>query len=53
MEPPIPLDPPLEGGDGIRKKAKGKREERRVAHPPVFSNTPGFDSSRNKPGIYV
>jgi hypothetical protein len=28
------------GGEGIRKKGEGKREGRREAHPPVFSNTP-------------
>jgi hypothetical protein len=40
------------GGDGIRKKGEGKKEGKREAHPPVFSNTAQFYMSRNKPVFY-
>jgi hypothetical protein len=45
-----------EGGEGWDKEegeGKGKGEGRREAHPPVFSNTPQFELSRNKPGAFI
>jgi hypothetical protein len=38
------------GGDGIRKKGKGKGREG-GKHTPGFLQHPQFDLSRNKPGI--